>query len=84
MPDFKPLADRIRPQALSQFYGQEHILGPDKILTQMVKNQSLSSLIFWGPPGVGKTTLAKILSQELKYKFIATSAVLIGSPEIKK
>ncbi len=84
MSDNKPLADRARPKKLSQFYGQEHILGPDKILSQMVKNQSLSSLIFWGPPGVGKTTLAKILSQELNYKFIATSAVLIGTPEIKK
>ncbi len=84
MSDFQPLADRVRPKKLSQFYGQEHILGPDKILTQMVKNQSLSSLIFWGPPGVGKTTLAKILSQELNCKFIATSAVLIGTPEIKK
>ncbi|MDQ5970324.1 MAG: putative ATPase, partial [Patescibacteria group bacterium] len=50
MSDFKPLADRVRPKKLSQFYGQEHILGTDKILTQMVKNQSLSSLIFWGPP----------------------------------
>ncbi len=84
MSDNKPLADRVRPKKLPQFYGQEHILGPDKILTQMVKNQNLSSLIFWGPPGVGKTTLAKILSQELNYKFIATSAVLIGTPEIKK
>ncbi len=79
-----PLADRVRPTKLTQFYGQNHILGPGKILTQMVQNQLLSSLIFWGPPGVGKTTLAKILSQELSYKFIATSAVLIGTPEIKK
>ncbi|MFA5127032.1 MAG: replication-associated recombination protein A [Patescibacteria group bacterium] len=84
MSNSSPLADRLRPTKLSQFYGQEHILGSGKILTQMVKNQSLSSLIFWGPPGVGKTTLAKILSHELKYKFIATSAVLIGTPEIKK
>lgn len=84
MIDNKPLAERARPKALSQFYGQEHILGLDKILTQMVKNQNLSSLIFWGPPGVGKTTLAKALSHELKCKFIATSAVLIGTPEIKK
>jgi putative ATPase len=79
-----PLADRLRPTKLSQFFGQEHILGSDKILTQMVKNQILSSLIFWGPPGVGKTTLARILSQELKYKFVSSSAVLIGVPEIKK
>lgn len=79
-----PLADRLRPTKLNQFFGQEHILGQGKILTQMVQNQALSSLIFWGPPGVGKTTLAKILSHELKYKFISTSAVLIGTPEIKK
>lgn len=84
MQEFKPLADRARPQKLSQFYGQEHLLGPDKILTQMVKNQSLSSLIFWGPPGIGKTTLAKILATELDCHFVATSAVLIGTPEIKK
>lgn len=84
MENTPPLADRLRPTKLSQFFGQEHILGQGKILTQMVENQSLSSLIFWGPPGVGKTTLAKILSHELKYKFISTSAVLIGTPEIKK
>ncbi len=80
----KPLADKLRPQKLSEFFGQEHILAKDKILDQMISNRSLTSLILWGPPGVGKTTLARILSNELKHKFVASSAVLIGVADIKK
>lgn len=84
MKQVNPLADRLRPSKLSEFFGQEHILAKDKILQQMIQNQSLTSLIFWGPPGVGKTTLARLLSTEMKAKFVASSAVLIGVPEIKK
>jgi len=80
----KPLADRLRPKNLETFFGQKHILDKDKILYQMLKNNSLSSIIFWGPPGTGKTTLANIISNTIKANFINTSAVLIGVPEIKK
>ena len=79
-----PLADKLRPKKLKDFFGQEHLLDKDKILDQMIKNQSLSSIVFWGPPGVGKTTLAQVLSQGLQAKFVSSSAVLIGVPEIKK
>lgn len=80
----KPLANRLRPKDLKTFFGQKHILDKDKILYQMLKNNSLSSIIFWGPPGTGKTTLANIISNTIKANFINTSAVLIGVPEIKK
>ncbi len=84
MENLKPLADILRPESLDQYFGQDHILGPNKILEQMLKHQALSSLIFWGPPGVGKTTLAQIIAKNIKAKFIASSAVLIGVAEIKK
>ncbi|MFA6392034.1 MAG: replication-associated recombination protein A [Patescibacteria group bacterium] len=84
MKELSPLAERLRPQKLSEFFGQEHILAKDKILEQMIANQTLASLIFWGPPGIGKTTLARILSNEFKCRFVASSAVLIGVAEIKK
>ena len=58
-----PLADRIRPQNLNEFVGQEHLVGPNKILQRLVENKELVSLILWGPPGVGKTTLASIVAQ---------------------
>ena len=80
----QPLADILRPSQLNDYVGQEHILGPGKILEQMLKHQSLSSLIFWGPPGVGKTTLAQIIANNIQAKFIASSAVLIGVADIKK
>jgi len=82
--EHQPLADRLRPSGLGEFSGQEHILGSGKILEQMIKNQNISSLIFWGPPGVGKTTLANVISQELQARFVASSAVLIGVADIKK
>lgn len=84
MEENTPLADKMRPQKLTEFFGQEHLLGQGKILTQMIKNHSLSSLILWGPPGVGKTTLGRVISRELNFKFIFRSAVLTGTPEIKK
>lgn len=84
MENTQPLADILRPSQLNDYVGQEHILGPGKILEQMLKHQSLSSLIFWGPPGVGKTTLAQIIANNIQAKFIASSAVLIGVADIKK
>ena len=84
MIEHKPLADRMRPQALKHYFGQEHILGSEKILTQMLENDSLNSIVFWGPPGVGKTTLAKIIAENIKANFISSSAVLIGVADIKK
>ncbi len=84
MENNQPLADILRPNNLADYVGQEHILGPGKILEQMLKHQSLSSLIFWGPPGVGKTTLAQIIANNIQAKFIASSAVLIGVADIKK
>jgi len=79
----KPLADRMRPQNLSEFVGQEHLVGQNKILQRLVENKELVSLIFWGPPGVGKTTLAFIIAQAMDAYFISFSAVLSGVKDIK-
>lgn len=58
----RPLANRVRPQNLEEFVGQKHLLEPGKVLREMIENDQVSSMIFWGPPGVGKTTLAKIIA----------------------
>lgn len=79
----KPLADRMRPQNLSEFVGQEHLVGQNKILQRLVENKELVSLIFWGPPGVGKTTLAFIIAQAVDAYFISFSAVLSGVKDIR-
>jgi len=79
----KPLADRMRPQNLSEFVGQEHLVGQNKILQRLVENKELVSIIFWGPPGVGKTTLAFIIAQAMDAYFISFSAVLSGVKDIK-
>jgi putative ATPase len=79
----KPLADGMRPQNLSAFVGQEHIVGQNKILQRLVENKELISLIFWGPPGVGKTTLAFIIAQAMDAYFISFSAVLSGVKDIR-
>jgi putative ATPase len=80
----RPLADRMRPQALEEFVGQEHLLGPKKALRTQILRDDLGSLIFWGPPGSGKTTLAKIIAHLTKAEFIEFSAVLSGIAEIKR
>ena len=79
----KPLAYRVRPKTLDEFVGQEHILGKDKILYRTIKADRLSSIILWGPPGCGKTSLAKVISETTKYKFIRLNAVTSGVGDIK-
>src|SRR5213595_1653898 len=79
----RPLADRMRPRTLEQFVGQEHLIGPGKPLQTQIQRDDIGSLIFWGPPGVGKTTLAKIIANMTKAEFIEFSAVLSGIKEIK-
>jgi putative ATPase len=78
-----PLAERMRPQAFDQFYGQEHLLGPGKILSELIDSGHLVSLIFWGPPGSGKTTLAIILAKHFDFPCLFFSAVLSGIKEVK-
>jgi putative ATPase len=80
----RPLADRMRPRTLDEFVGQEHILGPGKPLRVQIERDDTGSLIFWGPPGVGKTTLAKIIAGMSHAEFIEFSAVLAGIKEIKQ
>src|SRR3989338_2093201 len=78
-----PLSDRIRPRNLKEFVGQEHLVGPNKILQRLVENKELVSMIFWGPPGVGKTTLASIVAQSVDAHFVSFSAVLSGVKDIR-
>jgi len=80
----KPLAYRIRPKTLDEFVGQEHILAPNKVLYRTIKADRLSSIILWGPPGCGKTSLAKVISETTKNKFIKLNAVTSGVSDIKK
>jgi putative ATPase len=79
-----PLADKMRPRKLDEFVGQQHILGAGKILRKLIGNDSITSMILWGPPGVGKTTLAKIIAEKTKAHFETFSAVLSGIKEIKQ
>jgi len=79
----RPLADRMRPERLEEFVGQEHILGPGKPLRAQIERDELSSLILWGPPGVGKTTLARLIARRSRADFVPFSAVLSGIREIK-
>ena len=79
----QPLAARVRPQTLDEYAGQEHLLGPGKILRRLIENDQISSMIFGGPPGVGKTTLARIIASHTKSQFIDFSAVTSGIKEIR-
>ena len=80
----QPLADRMRPRNFAEFVGQEEIAGKGKLLRKLVENDELSSIIFWGPPGVGKTTLAQIIANQTKAHFIIFSAVDAGREELRK
>ena len=84
VPVAAPLAERMRPRSLDEFLGQEHLLAPGKPLRVQIERDDASSMIFWGPPGVGKTTLAKIIAETTKATFIEFSAVLAGIKEIKQ
>jgi len=80
----RPLADRLRPQILTDVIGQRQILGPEGPLSVMLAAKALGSIIFWGPPGVGKTTIARLLAQETDLYFIQISAIFSGMPELRK
>ena len=80
----QPLAARLRPQTLEEFTGQEHLIGEGKILRRLIERDQISSMIFWGPPGVGKTTLARIIAHRTKAAFIDFSAVTSGIREIRQ
>ena len=79
----QPLAARLRPQSLDEFVGQAHLLGEGKVLRRLIESDQISSMIFWGPPGVGKTTLARIIANRTKASFIDFSAVTSGIKEIR-
>src|SRR5271163_2440336 len=80
----RPLADRMRPRTLDEFVGQEHLVAPGKPLRTQIERDDTGSLIFWGPPGTGKTTLAQIIARMTKAEFIEFSAVLVGVKGIKQ
>ena len=82
--EMQPLAARLRPQSLDEYCGQKHLLGEGKVLRRLIESDQVSSMIFWGPPGVGKTTLARIIAKRTKANFIDFSAVTSGIREIKQ
>jgi len=80
----RPLADRLRPASLDEVVGQDHLLGPDGPIRRMAEAHRLSSMILWGPPGTGKTTIARLLATEAGYQFQQLSAVFSGVADLKK
>ncbi len=80
----QPLAERMRPRTLAEFVGQEHVLGPGKLLRRALEAKELPSLILWGPPGTGKTTLGRLLAAEAQARFVAVSAVMAGVKDLRE
>ena len=80
----RPLADKLRPNTLADVVGQDHLLGPDGALMRMLETRSLGSLIFWGPPGTGKTTVARLLARTTDLYFEQISAIFSGVNDLKK
>lgn len=80
----EPLASRMRPQTLDQIVGQQHLLAPNQMLRRLIDTDRVPSMILWGPPGVGKTTLARVIARHTKSEFISFSAVTSGIKEIKE
>ena len=80
----QPLAERMRPRTLDEFIGQEKLLSPGKSLRVQIENDNLGSMLFWGPPGCGKTTLARLIARLTSSEFVSFSAVLAGIKEIKE
>src|SRR5450432_4393224 len=79
-----PLAERVRPRTLSEVVGQEHLLGPGKVLRLAIERDEVPSLLLWGPPGTGKTTLARVIAGHTRREFVPFSAVLGGVKEIRE
>ncbi|HQS11213.1 MAG TPA: AAA family ATPase, partial [Xanthobacteraceae bacterium] len=80
----RPLADRLRPEKIADVVGQDHLVGPDGVLTRMLEGRSLGSLILWGPPGTGKTTVARLLAHATDLHFEQISAIFSGVADLKK
>lgn len=80
----EPLAERMRPRTLDDYVGQEHLVGPGGVVRRMIESGRVSSFILWGPPGVGKTTLAEIVASEMKVPFYTLSAVTSGVKDVRE